>query len=137
MILVRLLAVLTLLVFSGQALLPALHHAVAPHEVCAEHGELVHSGRLDAHGPAAEEASSSSAREDGPQVATNAAEHAHDHCGHCAALRWAHAALFGDATLRLQPVAERATLLCLHDVFRPDGLGLHRLAPKQGPPGLG
>lgn len=138
--LLRLLAFFTLLVFSGQAVLSALHHAVLVHEVCADHGELVHAGHAEAHGNAAREATEarSESVDQREYRAASDDEHAHDHCNACAAFRLHIVALLGlDATFVESKVAARVAAAQISDVCTPDGLGLHRLAPKQGPPRVG
>jgi hypothetical protein len=78
-------------VFGLSQVLPALHFVLVAHQLCAEHGELVHAhaGQSSAH-PSEEHTASSE-----QQLVRAAGEsHAHDHCsvvgsGHAHGLRLA------------------------------------------------
>lgn len=140
MVVFRLLAFFTLLVFSGQTVLPALHHALLAHEVCAEHGDLVHAGHTEEHGHGEPEAASppnSDEYERQVQALENGA-HAHDHCAACAAFRVQDVAfLHGHVAFVESPVAVLAPAARVFDVYARDGVALYGLAPKQGPPSVG
>jgi hypothetical protein len=58
---------------AGSQLGNSLHFSVVSHEVCAEHGELVHAGE---HGEEHHAAHSPEAT----SVSDSASEHAHEHC---------------------------------------------------------
>lgn len=68
----RLFCAFAILLVAGEHTLASLHQALTPHELCEEHGELVHAE----HEPADVAHGESSALDAGPQ-----AEAEHHHCG--------------------------------------------------------
>jgi hypothetical protein len=121
---IRALAALAALLVAGEHGLASMHQALTAHEVCAEHGELVHSGELEgttvshASVPAAEPGAS--------------AEAAHHHCGAvpAAPLR-APAARVQAAVLAPEPTIFAQAESFESVVSTPDVLAF---APKLSPP---
>lgn len=107
----------------------ALHFALISHEICADHGELVH-GSSASHRSAA--------------VPANAGDHAaalpggtaeeHDHCP-VLSRRIEHTAVLANTSVRLPPVTvEHACLVTDRDGVVPSRSALLLAAPKQSPP---
>lgn len=123
-------AVLALALLSAQ-LGAAAHFAVARHEVCADHGELIHPGE----GAEPDHASAPAPRADGPAL-TEASDHVghgqgHDHCG-LASHRRAAVVEVGPSLPQRPEHPQR------RDEAAPEraiaSSGLYRSAPKQSPP---
>ncbi|HEX6275009.1 MAG TPA: hypothetical protein VFZ53_18330 [Polyangiaceae bacterium] len=120
----RLLAALALALLGGDHVLPALHHLVVSHELCAEHGVLEHAGaaaREHAH------------RDDTPafQGISAEGEH-HDHCGSVPAspprapFVAAFSAAFAPVCAAAPPFVAASAAVPPADVLA--------FAPKQSPP---
>jgi hypothetical protein len=108
--------------------LPALHHALVHHEVCAEHGELVHAD--DAHGHAV------TAQNDSPGYhADSSNEHQHEHCGVSAAAREPGIAR-AETRLALGPEAAAPAVSSVTAARAAGSIELLALAPKLPPPGV-
>jgi hypothetical protein len=123
---VRAFALLSLLLFSGQALLPIVHKVLVNHRVCAQHGEWVH-----VH-PAV-----STLHEAGRSGSYLLGEADHQH-GHCDACVGTHE----KPSLAARQVTTAPVLLRPAGVdvlsggeFSISGIHRYRIAPKQGPPG--
>ena len=125
--------VLALVILAAQAATLG-HQLLERHQICREHGELIHSGQAHAH------AGSPASRADldslgGPSSVRRAAElgaEEHEHCGlACSSskvlINAPHAMLLPALAVVRSPSAPAATA-----VF--DFRELHRLAPKQSPP---
>jgi hypothetical protein len=121
---IRLLSVLAVALIAGEHTLASLHQALTPHELCAEHGELVHSEH---------QADTDTARDTGPAFdASPQAEAEHHHCGVVpAAPARAPAATPGNA----YAVAPPALILASRPFERPVlSLDVLAFAPKLSPP---
>jgi hypothetical protein len=66
-------------VFGLAQVLPVLHFVLVAHQLCAEHGELVHAGA--GQSPAAHASEEHAASSEVPLVGAASESHAHDHCG--------------------------------------------------------
>jgi hypothetical protein len=122
---IRVLSVFAVSLIAGEHALASLHQALTPHELCAEHGELVHAdhalaGNEAAHGttPAVDAA---------PQ-----AEPEHHHCGviPTAPARASVVAPGGECTVGAGALSS-TTSPCERAVFSVDVLAF---APKASPP---
>lgn len=125
----RSLALLALLAH-GQTL---AHDLIERHELCREHGELVHAGDEHAHeADAPATASSESGAEHGIRSAAAGAEHDHEHC----ALAGSRSDLtIAPAQAGVQPAAPGAPTAIPVAASAPRASGAsYRLAPKQSPP---
>jgi hypothetical protein len=109
------------------------HNLLERHELCHEHGELVHAGEAHAHADAAGSTRLDDAQPlDALRAGDEGESHGHEHC-----------ALAGSRS-QLTLGASASTGLHDHGVAQPvaapaylalrDGAALHRLAPKQSPP---
>jgi hypothetical protein len=113
--------------------LPALHHALVHHEVCAEHGELVHAEGSHGH--------SVTAQKDSPvgghagYRADSSSEHQHEHCGLSAAVREPGIA-GGEPALALGVQALAPVLSSVAAARAACSIGLLALAPKLPPPSV-
>jgi len=120
----RALALLAVALLGGEQVLPSLHYALVRHEVCPEHGELVHVGQarheVVQHGRTA-------------HFETGAVEEApHAHCGSLPASTQAAAPV---ATAAGCPLPERslvATIVPRASVT--PSANVLSFAPKQSPP---
>jgi hypothetical protein len=122
----RALAALVLLLLAGQHTLPGLHHALEAHEVCAEHGELIHAG----HG----EAPAQRLPLEGRGIARGADHGEHGHCPVLLALQHQELALLPAGFVGLaEPCSKAEPALAALVLARPTD-ALFRLAPKQSPP---
>ncbi|MET0413557.1 MAG: hypothetical protein ABW217_19775 [Polyangiaceae bacterium] len=65
-------------VFGLAQVLPVLHFVLVAHQLCAEHGELVHA---DAGQDAAHASEQHAASSEAQLVGAAGESHAHDHCG--------------------------------------------------------
>ena len=117
------LGLLAAALIAGQHALPSLHHGLVQHEVCADHGELVHAG--EAH--AAADPSSVPALEAEP-----APDLGHDHCGTTPSAP-TRAPLAPEVSVALAPTREEAAASRFQtlDAAPADVLAF---APKQSPP---
>jgi hypothetical protein len=125
----RALALVLSVLLVGSHVLTAVHTALVPHEVCSEHGELVHAdhhGELKEPAPAADPGSPAAS----PRAAS---EHSHDHCS--VVSRPAEEARVLPSTpavvLTAFPLAEPRALVAL--LAAPASAPLLS-APKQSPP---
>lgn len=121
------LAVATVALYALGSLSGLFHLAFTRHEVCPEHGKLVHAGHL--HG-----AGATAPGPEGPAVAgpPAPAPHGHDHCGIAGHLRESGlAAPVADLAREAAP-AGRAPSLPDERGYRPIAPLL--LAPKNSPP---
>lgn len=75
----RVIALALSAVFGLAQVLPVLHFVLVAHQLCAEHGELVHAEAGQA--PAAHADESHAASSEARLVAAASESHAHDHCG--------------------------------------------------------
>lgn len=113
----------------GQAL-PVLHFVLVAHQLCAEHGALVHADAGSspaAHGPEGQPASS-----DAQLLDSGSEPHAHDHCG-VAIAGQAHAVRLGSPEGCLYAASYRAggtgAARAAHS-----SIALLSYAPKLAPP---
>jgi hypothetical protein len=121
---IRVLSAFAALLVAGEHGLASLHQALTPHEVCAEHGELIHAD----HQPAAAVAQGTApAVEEGPR-----AEAEHHHCG----VIPASPARAPVATRASDCVAGAAALAQASEPFERHVVSADVLAfaPKQSPP---
>jgi hypothetical protein len=109
-------------------LLPALHHALVEHEVCAEHGDLVHGD--GGHGRAVAPGNDHAGYHEG-----SSASHEHEHCGVSAAVR--QPGVTGERlALKLEPEACLVAPAFLAEASASRSIELLALAPKLPPPGV-
>lgn len=122
------LAALLVVLLVGSQLLAALHQLLVRHEVCAEHGELIH---VAAH--VETRSASRSASERSAFVAARAG-HAHDHCAVLASAHEKRASVARtDTTIAAAPIAPRVSVLATGAEPR-GGIDVLSVAPKQSPP---
>jgi hypothetical protein len=118
---------LSVLLIGGHTL-TTLHTVLVPHEVCAEHGELVHVGhggeKAKADAPPAPLGPAASQRADD--------EHSHDHCS-LAARTGDDLAVAGGGSAELAAVAPVAPVALAPSLDAPVVPALSA-APKQSPP---
>jgi hypothetical protein len=119
------LAAFALVLLLGQHVLPALHHAVETHEICPEHGELVHE--LAAK-PSEQPASQ------GAGISGGEPQHEHGHCAVVPAVQRKEYAPATSSALLITPAPVAAITIALRDHTRVSKTRLFRLAPKQSPP---
>jgi hypothetical protein len=104
----------------------ALHFALVSHEICQDHGELVHAGsHAERRAPSGRRA-----------AALPASAHAdHDHCP-LWTRRLEQAAVFDAPSLQVSPAAPAPGRVALADVASTPSRARRLLtAPKQSPPG--
>ena len=124
----RVLGAFVLAQLSLVQVLPALHHALVHHEVCAEHGELVHSNESHGHAVTAE-------NEHPGYHADSSGSHEHEHCGVSAAVRDPGvAAAPPPLLLDASPSAPAAPSVAAASAAR--SIELLALAPKLPPPSV-
>jgi hypothetical protein len=103
-----------------------LHLALAPHETCPEHGELIEQAAPPSPSSVAVAPAGTTVR-----GVPRAHLHAHDHC--LAALGDADAAV-AQSSFELPPVVERLGPAAQVVIVSARGPPLYRLAPKNSPP---
>ena len=124
----RVLGAFVLAQLSLVQVLPALHHALVHHEVCAEHGELVHSD--ESHGHAV------TAGTDGPGYhADSSGSHEHEHCGVSVAVR-DPGVVASRPSLSLEASFAAPAVPSLACASAARAIELLALAPKLPPPGV-
>jgi hypothetical protein len=106
-----------------------LHLALERHEVCADHGELVHAAGDDA-GPARERAAGEPS---GAQLYGAAERGEHGHCGVLPAIQPKHLAVASSMPALPGPAALAAQVVCAPWNAR-SSVPLLLLAPKHSPP---
>jgi hypothetical protein len=120
-------AAVTLLLLAGQAL-ATLHQLIVPHQLCAEHGHLVHAKRSSARTPSSEQPLGELAQ----PGARDSDEHAH--CS-LAVRREERRCVLGNATASVSAPSEcSASTPALERAAPSAGPPLLLLAPKQSPP---
>jgi hypothetical protein len=121
----RALAAFALALLLGQYVLPAVHYAAEEHEVCPEHGELVHvRGSHTSEPPAGE----------GPGISGAGERDDHGHCDVVPAVSREGQALAARAELEVAPPAAEKTAAAIVARAQASKTPLFRLAPKQSPP---
>jgi hypothetical protein len=124
-------AFLVVVVYLFGSLLADVHHAAVEHEVCAEHGELVH---VDGHVAETAAHDDLETSEDAPAIHSSdpAGEAGHEHC---ALLLGRTEESIPDVTpvLVTRTLLETSSALPTNEVHRAHE-DLVRLAPKQSPP---
>lgn len=110
------------------------HDLLERHELCAEHGELVHAGSVHGHGAGDGRSNSSGAGDTASVVrdAADAAEHGHEHCG--LACSRSKLTVGAQASTALQELGVTQVVPEPNAVVTRDGAVLRHLAPKQSPP---
>lgn len=120
----------------GTQLSSTLHALVVPHEVCAEHGELVHGERgQSGHAPAHAPVAAAPTQVAGATVQASDSEtasHAHDHCTSACQRRDALHVRAPRSLLPLTASSKLAVKLALP--ARAATSALFSLAPKTSPP---
>jgi hypothetical protein len=121
---IRVLSAFAALLIAGEHSLASLHQALTPHDICAEHGELVHAEHQaigeTAHGTAP-------AVDEGPQ-----AEPEHHHCGVVPAAPGRAPVVASDSECAFGAAAlEPSTVLLHRSAVTSDVLAF---APKASPP---
>jgi hypothetical protein len=123
----RVLGAFVLAQLSLVQVLPALHHVLVHHEVCAEHGELVHSND-ESHGHAV------TAQNELPGYhVDSSAPHDHEHCGVSAAVRDA-GVVGARPALSLEASVSAPTVASIAAASAARSIELLTLAPKLPPP---
>lgn len=124
----RALAILALLVFAGQLVLPVAHQALVRHQLCAEHGEWV-----DVH-DAVPSVQTPMKRARTHGYLPGAVEHEHSHCGACVGTHHQPVIAGIETSARLAPLGQARVERLSLGVFSLNGVGRYHVAPKQGPP---
>ena len=114
-------------VFVSSTLLDQFHYAVVPHEVCAEHGELVHGDHHEAQGLAEVHSGASSW-----SALPSDEEHAHALCAVCVSDELTHVTAHTGSRLDLHGPSIQPDPLS--DGWQRVWRDLYLLAPKTSPP---
>ncbi len=125
---VRLLAVLILLLFAGDTLLPVLHRLAVQHRVCVTHGEWIH---VDA--PTRQTAE----QQRGVGYLPGSGDHHHEHCEACTGTRHEPGLTLGSFAAVPQLTFPALVRRWSTGWANPGQQQLYRVAPKQGPPAFG
>ncbi|HEX6766723.1 MAG TPA: hypothetical protein VF103_14615 [Polyangiaceae bacterium] len=119
----RAVAAFATLLIAGDHALASLHQALTAHEVCPEHGELVHTGsvrlRVATH-------------DAGPSVQGAEVEAEHHHCGTVPASPTRAPTVSASSELAVAPLADEPTSASLPAPM--PATDVLAFAPKQSPP---